>query len=60
MIAVNVPHAPDVSGWRAAVEDGAAIALDGRMLRHEWLETARGYMKADALDHHDDHFFPGP
>jgi hypothetical protein len=34
-------------------------ALDGRMLRHEWLRTNRGYLKADAVDHHDDHFFPG-
>ncbi len=60
MIAFNVPHAPDVSRWRAAVADSAAIALDGRMLRHEWLETEAGYRKADALEHHDDHFFPGP
>jgi hypothetical protein len=35
------------------------VALDGRMLPHEWVETASGYMKVDALDHHDDHFFPG-
>ncbi|HEX6617875.1 MAG TPA: hypothetical protein VF046_16340 [Gemmatimonadales bacterium] len=37
-----------------------AVALDGRMLPHEWLETPNGYLKADAVDHHDDHFFPGP
>jgi hypothetical protein len=36
------------------------VAVDGRMLPHEWLRTARGYLKVDALDHHDDHFFPGP
>ncbi len=29
------------------------------MLPHEWLLTATGYMKTDALDHHDDHFLPG-
>ncbi|HET9465434.1 MAG TPA: hypothetical protein VFO71_07890 [Gemmatimonadales bacterium] len=34
-------------------------ALDGRMLPHEWLRTSRGFMKIDATDHHDDHFFPG-
>jgi hypothetical protein len=39
---------------------GAAVLLDGRMLRHEWLETPAGFVKTDALDHHDDHFFPGP
>jgi hypothetical protein len=34
--------------------------LDGRMLPHEWLRTPAGYRKSDAVDHHDDHFFPGP
>ena len=37
-----------------------AVALDGRMLPHEWVLTGDGYLKADAVDHHDDHFFPGP
>jgi hypothetical protein len=40
--------------------DGPPVAVDGRMLPHEWVRTARGHLKADALDHHDDHFFPGP
>ena len=31
------------------------VKLDGRMLPHEWA----GARKTDALDHHDDHFFPG-
>jgi hypothetical protein len=35
------------------------VALDGRMLPHEWIRSASGYLKVDALDHHDDHFFPG-
>jgi hypothetical protein len=35
------------------------VALDGRMQPHEWIRTASGYLKTDALDHHDDHFFPG-
>jgi hypothetical protein len=34
--------------------------LDGRMLPHEWVSTASGYRKTDAVDHHDDHFYPGP
>lgn len=41
------------------IEDGRVVEVDGRMLPHEWLLTERGYIKADALDHHDDHFFPG-
>ena len=31
------------------------MKLDGRLLPHEWAGT----LKTDALDHHDDHFFPG-
>jgi hypothetical protein len=46
--------------WAGALPEARAVALDGRMLRHEWLETPAGYVKTDALDHHDDHFFPGP
>ena len=34
--------------------------LDARMLAHEWIETASGFLKTDAVDHADDHFFPGP
>jgi hypothetical protein len=29
------------------------------MFPHEWIRTSGGYLKTDALDHHDDHFFPG-
>ena len=29
------------------------------MLPQEWLQTGSGYVKTDAVDHHDDHFFPG-
>jgi hypothetical protein len=36
-----------------------AVALDARMQAHEWIHTDVGYMKADAFDHHNDHFFPG-
>jgi hypothetical protein len=36
------------------------VALDGRMLPHEWLRTPPGrYLKTDSVDHHADHFFPG-
>jgi hypothetical protein len=40
--------------------DLRAALLDGRMLAHEWIRTGSGLAKVDALDHHDDHFFPGP
>jgi len=29
------------------------------MMPHEWIDTASGIRKVDALDHHDDDFFPG-
>jgi hypothetical protein len=35
------------------------VGVDGRMLAHEWIETSSGFLKVDALDHHDDDFFPG-
>ncbi len=36
-----------------------SVALDGRMLPHEWIRSGQRYLKTDAVDHHDDHFFPG-
>ena len=44
---------------RARVASGPVIAGDGRMLPHEWIQGATRLVKTDALDHHDDHFFPG-
>jgi hypothetical protein len=43
----------------SAAANAPAVALDGRMLPHEWLDTPQGFRKLDALDHHADHFFPG-
>jgi hypothetical protein len=40
-------------------ESRPAVAVDGRMMLHEWLQTPRGWLKADAVDHHADHFYPG-
>jgi hypothetical protein len=44
---------------REALSGGDVTALDGRMLPHEWIGKAEGYCKTDAVDHYDDHFFPG-
>jgi hypothetical protein len=43
-----------IEGWSER-----PVALDGRMQAHEWIRTKAGYLKADAFDHHADHFFPG-
>ncbi len=45
---------------RAQRFDEPEVAIDGRLLPHEWLRTAQGPLKTDALDHHRDHFLPGP
>lgn len=38
-----------------------AVAIDGRVLPHEWVVTGPGqFVKVDAFDHHRDDFFPGP
>lgn len=51
---------PPLSGFDAALGDTPAVQVDGRMLPHEFLRTADGIVKVDALDHGADHFFPGP
>lgn len=40
--------------------EAPACAIDNRMFPHEWLRTESGYLKTDGVDHHDDHFLPGP
>jgi len=35
------------------------VSVDGRMLPHEWIQHGDKFLKADALDHGDDHFFTG-
>ena len=36
------------------------VAIDGRMMPHEWIRTEHGIMKVDHLEHHTDQFFHGP
>lgn len=43
---------------RTARFDEAEVAIDGRMLPHEWLNTGETLLKTDALDHHADDFLP--
>ena len=66
MIAVNVSEGLRDSRLEQRALDLPAgswaqrpVELDGRMLAHEWIRTSAGYLKVDAMDHHDDHFFPG-
>ena len=59
MIQTNLQGIVTIPRLEAAAEVQVA-ALDGRMLAHEWIRTGNGLVKVDALDHHADHFFPGP
>jgi hypothetical protein len=40
--------------------DAVAVALDGRIMPYEFGYIDGGIVKFDGVDHHDDHFFPGP
>jgi hypothetical protein len=35
------------------------VTIDGRLTAHEWIRTHADLVKADGVEHHDDHFFPG-
>jgi hypothetical protein len=45
-------------GDRGLLEHAGTVAVDSRMMPHEWLDTPAGVLKTDAVDHADDHFFP--
>ena len=36
------------------------VIPDGKMQTYEWLDTGHRVLKFDAVDHGDDHFYPGP
>jgi hypothetical protein len=38
----------------------APILADGRIAPYEWIASDQKFLKADAISHGDDHFFPGP
>jgi hypothetical protein len=63
MIATNLEEGLGLSWRKVDLPNGEwierGVMLDGRMLAHEWIRSATRYTKVDALDHHDDHFFPG-
>jgi hypothetical protein len=50
----------DAYADEAARFDEPEVAVDGRLLPHEWIASDGALMKTDALDHHADDFLPGP
>jgi hypothetical protein len=65
MIETNVAESdaslrvPPLAAWGPTLASAPAAAIDGRMQPHEWIRTATGFIKVDALDHSSDHFYPG-
>jgi hypothetical protein len=67
MIRINVKEAAGAETFDALARpltaaarfDEPAVALDGRMLPHEWIAADGPLIKIDAIDHHADDFFPG-
>ena len=65
LLAMTRQNLPEAAGASWLDDQGAvaatrpAIRGDGRMLPHEWLLADGAPLKADGLDHHDDHFWPG-
>jgi hypothetical protein len=45
--------------YRREFEDRPAVYVDARMMPHEWIRNANGWLKTDSVDHSRDHFFPG-
>jgi hypothetical protein len=41
------------------VYENNVVAVDGRVMPHEWLWTGDRFYKVDQLEHHCDQFFPG-
>ena len=69
MVEVNIREGlgaewlPDETWWRGfrrSLAESSAAAIDARMLPQEWLACSDTWLKVDGVDHHDDHFFPGP
>jgi hypothetical protein len=44
---------------RASFASAKRVAIDGRMLPHDWIRVSGRLLKTDGVAHHDDHFFPG-
>ena len=66
MVATNVREGcgdsvaiPSLEEYRSVLDAAPTAAIDGRMLPHEWLRVDGHFLKVDALDHSQDHFFPG-
>ena len=64
LVEVNYTEAglapPSLAGARALIEGQPPSCVDGRLGGGKWLYNGHGYVKLDALDHYDDHFYPGP
>jgi len=53
------PAVADALARQARGCEAPRVKVDGRMLPQEWIQSDERVMKVDALDHHDDGFWPG-
>lgn len=60
MMRQNVREAIGVELPEQRLELRSCVYADARMQPHEWIASASGLQKVDAIDHGDDHGFPGP
>ncbi len=52
-------NAEAACGVSPNIYESEPVAVDGRMMPHEWIRTDEGYFKVDHLEHHCDQFFHG-
>jgi len=52
-------NAEAACGVSPDIYESEPVAVDGRMMPHEWIRTNGGYFKVDHLEHHCDQFFHG-
>lgn len=60
--AIHGPHPAlgTLDRWRPLLADGPAVAIDGRMDPHRWLDTGSGLVKTGGAERHAGHLQPGP
>lgn len=51
-------YAEKLSSFYSVLKDYPLVAIDGRVMRHEWVKTPKGFFKADSISHHMDQFYP--
>ena len=51
-------EAKKLKKFQILIDGMPSTAIDGRVMKHEWIKTANGFFKVDAVHHQSDQFFP--